>query len=641
MTDVSDHDETTDAQSIDAAALPTALPERYKILKILGQGGAGVVYKARDTTLDKLVAIKMLRRAASQNEALRFHREAQLAGALNHPNVMSVLDFGLTKANDPYLVMSFVNGESLAERLERKGLLPLGEALNLFLQIAQGLSHAHNRSIIHRDIKPSNVMLVKTSDAIVAQIVDFGLAKATREEQRLTAPGASVGTPTYMSPEQIRGEAEIDQRSDIYSFGCLMYRVLTGRPPFLGRTAVDTISMHLNEEPPALENPNEEPLSDVLQDMVFTALSKDAGKRQQKVEVIIEVLKREISSIGAEDVSLTLSEAKSGLRPLSRRELGFASLILGLTLIVGIGWMSLVKRADSDKPKMEAGDLSSSSLTGAPHGDEVKVSGARVDPLDKIKIEKLFYLRNKTWEPDTSVNDKQLARFVKELAPKAPFNIDLSSCDVSPAGLVALKNCRIIELYFHDRPINHAMTRQLAQISNVRIIELGETDEVDPDAIRDLEKLPKLSGFGLHEVTLTQEILNSICSLPHIERLDLNRCVGGENVDWSACKSLTKLREFKLDGTKLGPDAVKQISELNGLHRLDLKFIKLSDADIKALGTMPSRAPLRVILNLYSEFPYDFVTREQVAYLKNKGFSLLIEESKSGFHEFTKEKDRR
>lgn len=640
MADVSGPDETTggESPSIDAAEFQKVLPSRYKVLKILGQGGAGVVYKAEDTMLDKLVAIKTLRRAATPNEALRFQREAQLAGALNHPNVMSVLDFGMTESNDPYLVMSFVKGESLAQRLERKGLLPRGEALNLFLQIAKGLSHAHKHSIIHRDIKPSNVMLVKTKESIVAQIVDFGLAKTVHEDQRLTAPGAGIGTPTYMSPEQIRGE-EVDNRTDIYSFGCLMFKVLMGRPPYQGRTAIDTISMHLNDEPPSMKDSRGEPPSEVLQMLVLNCLAKDADDRYQTVDEIIDVLKAEIDLSNAQNVPLTLSDETpvSGLRPLSKREITVAGSFLCLALLIGFISMMIVKQTDSNKSVPQAGALSSSPLTGAHIEGEKPSAGVSGDPLDKIPIEHLFYKRKAGWEPDTNVNDRQLARFIGTMAPKSPFNIDLSSCGVTPSGLVALKDSRVRELNFHDHPLNHETTRGLAQISNLSIIELGETDVVDPDAIRDLKKLRKLIGFGLHEVTLTQEILNSICELSHLQRLDLNRCMGGENIDWTVCQQVISLRELRLDGTQLAPEAIKQISQLKGLHRLDIKFIKLSDADVKLLGTMPAKGPIKTKLNLYVGRPLEFVTDKQLDYLKKCGFDLILDGSKSGFDKYKNE----
>ena len=639
MAEVSGPDDVTGEEmpSIDAAELQKVLPSRYKVLKILGRGGAGVVYKAEDTFLDKLVAIKMLRRAASPNEALRFQREAQLAGALNHPNVMSVLDFGMTEANDPYLVMSFVKGESLAQRLQRKGLLPLGQALNLFLQIANGLSHAHRRMIIHRDIKPNNVMLVKTEDSIVAQIVDFGLAKTSNEPQHLTSPGAGVGTPTYMSPEQIRGE-EVDNRTDIYSFGCLMYKVLTGRPPFQGGTAIDTISMHLNDAPAPIRAGKGEPVSEVLQELVATCLQKDANDRYQSVDDIIEVLKQEIESSQTQHVSLTLSEELGpGVRSWTAAQKIYATVFVALLLLIGVGVAYYVQKVDSEKPKIEAGELTTASVTGAHIENKKYGEKTSGDPLDKIQIDHLFYKRKPGWEPDTNVNDRQLARFVSTMAPKSPFTIDLSSCSVTPSGLVALKDSRVRELNYHDHPLNHETTRGLAQISNLNILELGETDVVDPDAIRDLKKMPKLIGFGLHEVTLTQEILNSICELPHLRRLDLNRCEGGENIDWTDCQRIRSLRELRLDNTQLAPNAIKQISALTGLHRLDIKFIKLSDADVKLLGTMPAKGPIKTKLNLYARRPLEFVTDKQLEYLKKCGFDLILDGSKSGFDKYKNE----
>lgn len=215
-----------------AAKFPNIQSGRYRFLEVVGSGNKGIVYKALDTALDKIVAIKKLHAVTEGRQAIRFQREAKVVGTLNHPNVMTALDFGLTDKNEPYLVLNFFEGESLAERLQRTGPLSVDEAIPILAQIAAGLSHAHHKNVVHRDIKPTNMMLIDGSDGTpVVQIVDFGLAKQHGKEQGVTtSSGPGVGTPSYMSSEQVRG-SKIDTRSDIYSFGCLMFETFTGVPP--------------------------------------------------------------------------------------------------------------------------------------------------------------------------------------------------------------------------------------------------------------------------------------------------------------------------------------------------------------------------------------------------------------------------
>ena len=205
---------------------------QYKILKKLGEGGMGVVYKAQDTKLDRFVALKFLPAplAASEQDKARFIQEAKSAAALNHPNVCSIID--IQEHDDPqggkqmFIVMEFVDGQTLQEK---KSSITQKQAIDYAIQIAEGLAAAHEKGIVHRDIKPENIMIRK--DGIV-QVMDFGLAKLVGVS-RLTKQGATVGTLGYMSPEQVQGQ-ETDHRSDIFSFGVLLYEMLTGRSPFNG-----------------------------------------------------------------------------------------------------------------------------------------------------------------------------------------------------------------------------------------------------------------------------------------------------------------------------------------------------------------------------------------------------------------------
>src|SRR6267143_3274337 len=199
----------------------------YKILEKLGEGGMGVVYKAEDTKLKRTVALKFLpqRLSASEQDKSRFIQEAQAASALNHPNVCTIHDIQ-EHDGQMFIVMEFVDGQTLEEK---KGTISLKQAIDIGIQIADGLAAAHEKGIVHRDIKPENIMIRKDG---IAQIMDFGLAKL-RGVSRLTQEGSTVGTAGYMSPEQVQGQ-DADHRSDIFSFGVLLYELLTGQPPFKG-----------------------------------------------------------------------------------------------------------------------------------------------------------------------------------------------------------------------------------------------------------------------------------------------------------------------------------------------------------------------------------------------------------------------
>jgi serine/threonine protein kinase len=200
----------------------------YKILAKLGEGGMGVVYKAEDTKLKRLVALKFLPSSimASEAEKTRFIHEAQAAAALNHPNICTIYEINEID-EQAFIAMEFVEGQSLKEKIE-DGPLKLDEALNIAMQVAEGLQAAHEKGITHRDIKPANVMITTKGQA---KIMDFGLAKLAGQKTRLTKTGMTVGTLAYMSPEQIQG-LDADARSDIFSFGVTLYEMLTRQLPF-------------------------------------------------------------------------------------------------------------------------------------------------------------------------------------------------------------------------------------------------------------------------------------------------------------------------------------------------------------------------------------------------------------------------
>jgi Serine/threonine protein kinase len=270
------------------------LDDRYEVLSIIGKGGMGAVYKVLDKELGKTLAIKVLQSdlAGDQTALRRFEQEAEAASQLTHNNLVSVFGYGKTKDGAPYLVMDYFDGCSLAAVLKEEKTLESGRALNVFHQICEALVHAHEQGVIHRDIKPANV-IVSTTDAGIetARIVDFGIAKilpvANRETHNLTETRQVFGSPHYMSPEHCLG-FKMDERSDIYSLGCLMYEVLTGDPPFSVSDAIQIVIKHINEEPLAFsEDMSNDPIKRKLEGVVLKCLEKEQENRYQSVKEVI------------------------------------------------------------------------------------------------------------------------------------------------------------------------------------------------------------------------------------------------------------------------------------------------------------------------------------------------------------------
>lgn len=267
--------------------LQAALTGQYEILREVGSGGMATVYLAKDIKHDRQVAIKVLRpELAAALGPDRFPREIRIVAQLQHPHVLPLHDSG-EREGFLYYVMPYVEGESLRAKVEREGQLPVHDAVKILREVADALAYAHGRGVMHRDIKPDNVMISGRH----ALVMDFGVAKAVSSagEGKLTTVGVAVGTPTYMSPEQCTGEEHIDQRTDIYALGILGYELLTGSPPFTGKTAQAILSAHVLEKPKELREVRSA-VSPALSSLIMRCLEKNAADRPQSAEVVLNEL---------------------------------------------------------------------------------------------------------------------------------------------------------------------------------------------------------------------------------------------------------------------------------------------------------------------------------------------------------------
>lgn len=264
----------------------TILENKYEILEKIGAGGMGAVYKARHQLMHRQVAIKMVLAQLSANSMTlkRFTQEARATSQLNHPNILTVFDFGISPSNQPYLVMDFLEGVNFGRVLEETRQIPIPRAIGIFLQVCAALGHAHQKGIVHRDLKPSNIMLIELDgQPDFVKVLDFGIAKVLSsvdgETDNLTRTGEVFGSPLYMSPEQFRGKS-MDARSDIYSLGCVMYRSLAGICPVTGKDVLECMYKHVNETiPPFSVTAPEAEIPERLEQIIMKALAKDPEER--------------------------------------------------------------------------------------------------------------------------------------------------------------------------------------------------------------------------------------------------------------------------------------------------------------------------------------------------------------------------
>lgn len=259
--------------------------EKYELLDLVGAGGMGVIYRARHLILDKIVAIKVLfNNNADSNLIMRFQREAKAASSLSHINVITVYDFGIVDGVKPYMVMDYLPGRTLAELLKKCGTLPVRMTLEIVEQVLAALTHAHKKGVLHRDLKPGNIMLLEEADEpTLVKILDFGLAKIVDGDDQvsLSQVGAAMGSPAYMSPEQATG-LKVDKRADLFSLGCIAFELLSGKPPLLGDSPMETLVNRLNRKAP--------PLSEACRNPVRSRAYKPGKEIPTIVELFVSKL---------------------------------------------------------------------------------------------------------------------------------------------------------------------------------------------------------------------------------------------------------------------------------------------------------------------------------------------------------------
>ncbi len=298
-------------QTVNDPLLGTVVDRRYKVLKRLGVGGMGIVYKVEHSFLNKFFALKVMRPTKDETDRKRFEQEARLASVIRHPNVVEISDFGVLPTNQPYYVMEFLQGQTVGDAIFA-GFMDSQLVCHIGVQIARGLQSIHKQNVVHRDLKPDNIFLIDPEQSAeprddnssagdgepaFVKIMDFGIAKSVNNH--LTGTGMTVGTPEYMSPEQARGET-VDWRSDQYSLGCILYEMLTREIPFDGKGAFEVMYKHLNAPPmpPRKRRPERADfVSPELEAIILKMLAKKPKDRHSSMRAVELALRDEAAKM--------------------------------------------------------------------------------------------------------------------------------------------------------------------------------------------------------------------------------------------------------------------------------------------------------------------------------------------------------
>ena len=336
------------------------LAGRYQIVRRIGEGGMGAVYEAKHTLIGKRVAVKVLleKFLTKSDFVARLLQEARLASSIGHENIVDVTDFGTTDDGRSFVVMEFLDGEALSQLVMREAPLPVERSLRIARQVASALGAAHAKGIFHRDVKPENVYLIRRGEADFVKVVDFGISKAVKqggaadegpEAYRLTHTGLLLGTPLYMSPEQARGDEDVDHRVDIWALGVMMYECLTGEVPFRANNYLGIISQVLTHVavPPSKLRP-ELGIPDAVEAVVMRAMDKDRARRYIAMADLERDLERLLA--GDQNVGLPLVDANAPPAPKPSRQPRRWHLGLAAALALGVGVSLALARPGGGRP---------------------------------------------------------------------------------------------------------------------------------------------------------------------------------------------------------------------------------------------------------------------------------------------------
>jgi serine/threonine-protein kinase len=369
--------------------IDSVLLGRYQVTRKVGQGGMGAVYEAQHTLIGKRVAVKVLldKYVHKEQVVARLEQEARLASSIGHEHIIDITDFGTTDDGRTFVVMEFLEGESLAECLHREGPLPEARILHIVAQVGSALSAAHAKGVVHRDVKPENVFLLRRKDKDYVKVVDFGISKSMRQSEpgaddspRLTQTGMVLGTPLYMSPEQARGDEELDHRIDVYALGVIMYELATGRVPFTGANYLSIISQVLNDDPVSPRSLRPE-LSAEFEAILLRAMEKDRDARYKTTDELVNDV-----NLLLDDPSRSTQRARilPPRRATRRSGLRILAWVVGVSVIVAAVVVSVSMMMGGATPKPAAALVP--SVDAAPPPPPPPDAVPAPPPVEVVKI---------------------------------------------------------------------------------------------------------------------------------------------------------------------------------------------------------------------------------------------------------------
>ncbi len=561
--------------------LKDLLSSNYEFIGTVGTGGMSVIYKARQALMNKIVAIKMLHsHLLNDSSIMRFQQEAKAVSRLQHPNVIAIHDFGVSKLGQPYMVMDFIDGKTLADLIHERGAVPLPEAMDIFLAVVDALAHAHEHNLLHRDLKPSNIMLREKNDGYDVILVDFGIAKIVDTESggvahQLTLTGEIMGSPMYMSPEQCMGK-KVDQRSDIYSLGCVFYEAVVGVPPHRGDTMIETIFKHLNEA--AI------PLREVRSDITFPesfeilVMKLLETKPEDRIQTVAEV-KKSLMDIQAGALAGSLAAKKSDFAlKISKSQAAYAlCAVLFLTGLISLV-VSSQKMQEASHYEHEA-DIKISDMERSK-----AIAVAQLRDVDKSHptYKALAAIPNSVNSfslPNSSMSEHALQGLVHLTNLRW---LDLTNTRLPDSAVVPISKLQnLADLSLKSSGLSAAALAQLSVLKKLHQLNIGDT-AADDSTLLALSSLPDVTSLDLRDTAITDKGLAYLKDMKHLVRLNIM----GTRVSNAGMETLgqMKLELLKMWEVDVLPGGIEALCACKTLRSISLGRLQLSQGDLAGLS---------------------------------------------------------
>ncbi len=574
----SESDKIEDENKLANEDLPQVFLDRYQILEKIGKGGTGTVFRAQDLRLPRVIALKLLNSdKLSERNITRLHKEARTICQLQHANIVDIYDFVVTAKGEPVLAMEYVEGKPLDAIIEEDGAMNLRDSIDVFLQICDAMDYAHSRGVLHRDLAPTNILVWRNiRGRVECKVVDFGIARVEDlQNNTISKTGVMVGTVTVISPEQARGH-DVDQRSDVYSLGCLMYRVLTGKFPFLGASSIETVQKQLNEPAPSLAAGNPESMypSD-LEEIIAKTLRKDPAERFQSMKDLRATLEEIFTALDTKVIRVGgLSGTTTAILPVrapSNRSTTPASNALPkwiwlaplavapfvFLIAAFLNWQKIDETFNATPVKPDA-----TLTTGGKATDDYRIFSKNGKPWMKVYANLSSCLLALKERPDVQ-------------------RLDISGIPLTTRELEQIAELPIVIIDLRDNTkVDDDYLKILSKCKTLRSILIKNAPGVTDNGVKYLAKLPKLNILLLTKTSVGNEAVSSLSKVNLYglylgETLVTNKCVP----DLIAMK---ELKALKVGDTSIDNLADRKIMVERPLWFINVHNLKLHDDDIPA-----------------------------------------------------------